>query len=91
MTIHRSSDIKEKHLISKTYTDLAGYDTAAAFTVSGDVAVKVYGSVGATAITSTSGTTTLAIGTTEASGNILPATTIDNTAFAATDSWASPA
>jgi len=49
----------------KSYSDLTGYDTAAAFTVTGDVAVKVVGVVGSTAITSTSGTTTISIGTTE--------------------------
>lgn len=74
-------------LVSKAYSALAGYDTAAAFTVTGDVKVQVFGVVGATGITSTSGTTTLSVGTTEASGGIIAASTIDNTQFAATDVW----
>lgn len=77
----------EGYLVSKAYADLTGYDTAAAFTVTGDVMVKVFGVVGATAITSTSGTTTLSIGTTEAVAGIVAASTIDNTQFAATDVW----
>jgi len=80
-------------LVSKAYADLTGYDDAAAFTVTGDVMVKIVGVVGATAITSTSGTTTLSVGTTELATGVLPAATIDNTQFAATDVWvdASPA
>ncbi len=74
-------------LTSKAYSALAGYDTAAAFTVTGDVMVRVIGVVGATAITSTSGTTTLAVGTAESTGGIIAATTVDNTGFAATDVW----
>ena len=74
-------------LVSKAYADLTGYDTAAAFTVTGDVAVRVVGVVGATGITSTSGTTTVAVGTTESAGSIIAATTIDNSDFAATDVW----
>lgn len=72
---------------SKTYADLTGYDTAAAFTVTGDVIVRCWGVVGATAITSTSGTTTLAVGTTELTTGIIPAATVDNAQFAATDVW----
>ena len=74
-------------LVSKAYADLAGYDTAAAFTVTGDVMVRVIGIVGATAITSTSGTTTLSVGTTEAAAAIIAASDIDNAQFAATDVW----
>ncbi|MFH1972953.1 MAG: hypothetical protein ABIJ18_05770 [archaeon] len=74
-------------LVSKAYAALSGYDTAAAFTVTGDVLVRVVGVVGATAITSTSGTTTLSIGTTESAASIIAASTIDNTQFAATDVW----
>jgi len=72
---------------TKTYSALAGYDTAAAFTVTGDVLVRVYGVVGATGITSTSGTTTLALGTTELTTGIIGASTVNNTQFAATDVW----
>lgn len=74
-------------LTSKAYAALAGYDTAAAFTVTGDVKVQVFGIVGATGITSTSGTTTLSVGTTEAAAGIIAASTVDNTQFAATDVW----
>lgn len=77
----------EGYFVSKAYADLTGYDTAAAFTVTGDVMVKVVGVVGSTAITSTSGTTTLAVGTTELTTGILAASTVDNTQFAATDVW----
>ena len=51
-------------VVLKTYATLSGYDTAAAFTVTGDVMCRVVGVVGATGITSTSGTTTLEVGTT---------------------------
>lgn len=74
-------------IVSKTYSALAGYDTAVAFTVTGDVKVRVWGVVGATAITSTSGTTTLSVGTTEAPASIIAASTIDNSNFNATDVW----
>lgn len=75
------------YLVAKAYADLTGYDTAAAFTVTGDVAVRVIGVVGAQAITSTSGTTTLAVGTTELTTGIIAASNIDNSQFAATDVW----
>ena len=74
-------------LVSKAYSDLTGYDTAVAFTVTGDVRVRVVGVVGAVAITSTSGTTTLSVGTTEAAAAIIAASTVDGTQFAATDVW----
>jgi hypothetical protein len=74
-------------LVSKAYSALSGYDTAAAFTVTGDVKVRCYGVVGATGITSTSGTTTLSLGTTESPTSILAASTVDNAQFAATDVW----
>lgn len=77
----------QSKLVSKAYTDLTGYDTAVAFTVTGDVACRVWGVVGATAITSTSGTTTLSVGTTENAAGIIAATAIDNSDFAATDVW----
>lgn len=81
------SEQQMTRLASKNYANLTGYDTAAAFTVTGDVMVRVFGVVGAVAITSTSGTTTLAVGTTEDTDAILPATTIDNGDFDATDVW----
>jgi hypothetical protein len=74
-------------LVSKAYAALAGFDSAAAFTVTGDVKVQVFGIVGATAITTTSGTSTLSIGTTESVAGIIAASTMDNTQFAATDVW----
>ena len=86
-SIRYNIENQSPRLVSKAYADLTGYDTAAAFTVTGDVMVRVIGVVGATGITSTSGTTTLAVGTTEISTAILAASTIDNTQFAATDVW----
>lgn len=77
----------EGYLVSKAYADLTGYDTAAAFTVTGDVMVRVVGVVGAVGITSTSGTTTLALGTTESTGGIIAASTVNGTQFDATDVW----
>lgn len=74
-------------VVVKEIADMTGFDDAAMFTVVGDVFVKVIGVVGGTAITSTSGTTTLSVGTTEAPAGLLPASTIDNTQFAATDVW----
>lgn len=74
-------------LASKTYADLTGYDTAAAFTVTGDIRAQIWGVVGAQAITSTSGTTTLSLGTTEKPAGLIAASTVDNTQFAATDVW----
>lgn len=81
------SERQAPRLASKAYADLTGYDTAAAFTVTGDVKVRVWGVVGAAAITSTSGTTTLSVGTTENAAGIIAATTIDNSDFDATDVW----
>lgn len=81
------SDKQAPKVESKAYADLTGFDTAAAFTVTGDVMVRVVGVVGVTGITCTSGTTTLSVGTTEDPDAILPATTIDNSDFAATDVW----
>lgn len=78
---------QDTQLAQKVYSDLTGYDTAAAFTVTGNVAVRVFGIVGDTAITCTSGTTTLSVGTTEAPAAIIAASTIDGAQFAATDVW----
>ena len=86
MSTFVDATIKPKY-VSKAYAALAGYDTAAAFTVTGDVMVRCFGVVGATAITSTSGTTTLSLGTTELTTGIIVATTVNNTQFAATDVW----
>lgn len=85
----KTSQFKQVYnpIVSKAYADLTGYDTAAAFTVTGDVAVKIYGIVGATAITSTSGTTTLSVGTTAYADICLPSTVIDNSDFAIGDVW----
>src|SRR5690606_17775026 len=73
--------------VIKTYADLTGYDPADAFTVTGDVLVWLMGCVGDTPIQSTSGTTTISVGTIEAAQVGLPATTVDNSQFAATDVW----
>jgi hypothetical protein len=82
-----SKDAFATRLVSKAYAALSGYDTASAFTVTGDVAVKVVGVVGATGITCSSASTSLAVGTTENPVEILPATAIDGSDFAATDVW----
>ena len=73
--------------VIKEYADLTGYDTAAAFTVTGDVEVRIFGIVG-TPITSTSGTTTLSLGTTLAPNQIGFDTDIDGTNFDANFVWA---
>lgn len=74
-------------LVSKTYSDLTGFDTAASFTVTGTVAVRAWGVVGATGITSTSGTTTLELGVTGSTALLIAQTIIDNSDFAANDVW----
>lgn len=71
----------------KSYADLTGYDTAPAFTVTGDVLVRCFGSVGAAGITSTSGTTTLSVGTTANPAIAIAATTIDNSDLGAGFAW----
>lgn len=81
------SEKQSTRIVSKAYADLTGFDTAAAFTVTGDVLVNVWGVVGSTGITSTSGTTTLSVGTTEAAQAIIANSTVNNTQFAATDVW----
>ena len=81
------SEQQVERLVSKAYADLTGYDTAAAFTVTGDVLVRVIGVVGITPITSTSTTTTLSLGTTEAVQAIIANSTVNNVQFAATDVW----
>lgn len=74
-------------IVSKAYADLTGYDSAIAFTITGDVLVRVWGVVGATGITCTSGTTQLSVGTAEDPDACLPLTVVDNADFAATDVW----
>ncbi len=74
-------------LATKAIADMTGFDTAAVFTVTGDVMVQVFGVVGATPITSTSGTTVLSLGTTQAAQGIIANSTVDNTQFDATDVW----
>lgn len=92
MTVTFSSQVPQEGVVQrkiarKAIADLTGYDTGTVFTVTGDVFLRAWGVVGATAITSTSGTTTLELGTTEDSDALLSATTIDNSDFAATDVW----
>ena len=87
MAVAISSQQEYPKVVSKAYAALSGYDTGSAFTVTGDVLVKVVGVVGGTGITCTSGTTTISIGTTENAAEIIAATTIDNADFAATDVW----
>lgn len=77
---------EEMAIVSKHYANLAGYDTAACFLVTGTVAARVIGQVGATGITSTSGTTTFRVGTSQVPDGILDRA-INNTNFAAGDVW----
>ena len=81
------SEWQVPRLASKNVADLTGYDTAAVFTVTGNVMARAVGAVGATAITSTSGTTTLSLGTTADADALLPATTVDNSDFEIGDAW----
>ena len=74
-------------IVAKEISDLTGYDGGALFAVTGDAMVRIFAVVGDTAITSTSGTTTLSVGTTEAPVGLLAAATIDNSQFGATDVW----
>lgn len=74
-------------LAIKTIADMTGWDNAAVFTVTGDVIAAVVGVVGDTPITSTSGTTVLALGTTESGTGLIGNSTVDNSQFAATDVW----
>lgn len=75
------------YMVSKVYADLTGYDTVPAFTVTGDVMARVVGVVGDTAITCTSTTSTLSVGTTEDAVAIIPAAIMNGALFAATDVW----
>ena len=69
---------------------MAGYDSAAIFSVSGSVMVRVIGMVGASAVTCTSATTTLSVGIQDDTDILLPATTIDNaTKFGIGNVWTS--
>lgn len=77
-------------IISKAFSDLSsgfGVGTVSAFTVTGDVRVRVWGVVGGVAITSTCSTGTLSVGTAEAPTAILGTSTANGTQFAATDVW----
>jgi len=81
------SDLQLTHTAIKAIPNMTGYDTGVVFTVMGAVLVRIFGTVGATAITSTSGTTTISVGTTADPDVCLPATTIDNSDFAIGDAW----
>ena len=83
---NRRSSSRQK-LSVKKYNDLTGYDSTAAFIVTGDVWVKVTGVVGDVAITSTSGTTVLSLGTAGAVQSIIANSTVDNAQFATSDVW----
>lgn len=73
-------------IVSKTYANMAGYDTAACFNITGTVLLTVVGQVGATGITCTSTTTTLRVGTTKTPDAILDRP-INGTNFTAGDVW----
>ena len=74
-------------IVAKEISDLTGYDGGALFNITGDAMVRIFAVVGDTAITSTSGTTTISVGTAEDPVALLAAATIDNAQFGATDVW----
>lgn len=75
---------------TKTYSSLIGYDTAVAFTVTGDVEVEFIGVVPTTQITSTSGFTGLSLGVSGSASAFLGESFIDNMGnFEAGDVWGS--
>lgn len=79
----------EPRIVSKTISDMTGFDTATLFTVTGDVEVEFLGVV-STAITCTSGTTGLQLGVSGAAGAFLGESFIDNgTNFEIGDVWGS--
>lgn len=82
--------LEDEFIVSKTYSDLTGFDTAVAFTVTGDVEVEFIGVVPTTAITSTSGTTALSLGVSGATNAFLGDSFIDNAVnFLAGSVWGS--
>lgn len=76
--------------VSKTYSNLTGFDTAVAFTVTGDVEVEFIGIVPGTQITCTSGGTGLSLGVSGSTSAFLGESFIDNAGnFEAGDVWGS--
>lgn len=72
----------------KTISDMTGQDTATLFTVTGDVWGRIVATVGGTAITCTSGTTTMEVGTSEDTNGLIATTTIENSSnFGAGAIW----
>lgn len=83
------TQLSSQQITTKTYSNLTGFDTAVAFTVTGDVEVEFLGVV-STAITCTSGTTGLQLGVSGAAGAFLGESFIDNgTNFEIGDVWGS--
>lgn len=64
--------------VTKTYSSLVGFDTAVAFTVTGDVEVEFIAVVPTTAITCTGGATGLSLGVSGAASAFLGESFIDN-------------
>lgn len=64
--------------VSKTISNLTGFDTAVVFTVTGDVEVEFIAVVPTTQITSTSGTTALSLGVSGSANAFLGDTFVDN-------------
>lgn len=78
----------DARIVSKEYTDLNGYTTADAFNVTGDVAVKVFGVVGDTPLTSENNAAKLSVGTADASTAMMGDSTVNGAAnFQAGDVW----
>lgn len=73
------ADWSYDRVVSKAYSDLTGFDTGNVFTITGEVLARAFGVVGATQLTSTSGTTTLSLGSGGIAQGIIANTTINGT------------
>lgn len=87
MLIQETTPFSTPRIAKAVIADMNGLGNQQLFTVTGDIACRVWGVVGATAVTSTSGTTTLSVGTLESTAELLSASTVNNSQFAATDVW----
>lgn len=84
------AQLSSQKIVTKEYSNLAGFDTAVAFTVTGDVEVEFFGLVPTTALTCTGGITSLSLGTTGGVSTFLGSDLIDNVNnFQIGDVWSS--
>lgn len=80
----------DPRIVSKTISDMTGFDTATMFTVTGDVEVEFIAVVPTTQITSTSGFTSLSLGVSGSASAFLGDTFVDNAGnLQAGDVWGS--